>query len=169
MAFQRLIFIAVLILGAWVAVTAQNNSLKLEKGVAPHTAIDTIYAEFSRAYATLDADLVTNLYAEDAAYLAPGNDIQTGRSEIRKGFASFFDWVKREGRTMTISFRIVQRRIEKNIGYDVGVYTIVQQKDGKEVGTGSGKFVVVAVKGKGGQWRFQVDGYSDLKPEKKGN
>lgn len=68
---------------------------------------------------------------------------------------------------MTISFQIFQRKVDKSLGYDVGIYTIRQYKDGKEVGMGQGKFVVVAVKEKNGKWRFQVDGYSDLKPAQK--
>lgn len=133
----------------------------------PHKGIDAVYAQFSKAYASLDVELVTNLYTENAAYLAPGSNIQNGRAEIKAGFKSFFDWVKKNGQTMTISFQIFQRRVDKKIGYDVGIYTIRQYKDGKEVSTGQGKFVVVAVKDKDGKWRFQVDGYSDLKPEKK--
>jgi ketosteroid isomerase-like protein len=78
-------------------------------------------------------------------------------------------YAKKEGRTMTISFQIFQRKADPNLAYDVGIYTIRQFKDGKPTGTeGKGKFVVVAVREKDGKWRFQVDGYSDLKaPEKK--
>ncbi len=146
---------------------AQNSELILEKGVSAHKEIDAIYKTFSEAYRTLDADKVANLYTETAAYLAPNDNILQGREAIRPSFKSFFDWIKKEGRTMTISFQIFQRKVDKNLGYDVGIYTIRQYKDGKEVGMGQGKFVVVAVKEAGGKWRFQVDGYSDLKPEKR--
>ena len=141
-------------------------SLTLENGVRAHKEIDAVYKTFSEAYKILDVEKVTNLYSENAAYLAPGNDILQGREQIRPTFKSFFDYVKKEGQTMTISFQIVQRRAEKNLAYDVGVYTIRQFKDGKQVSTGQGKFVVVAVKEKDGKWRFQVDGYSGLKPQK---
>lgn len=144
---------------------AQERELTLEKGVLPDKNIDAIYAQFSEAYRTLDVEKVSSLYAQDAAYLAPNNNILNGRDEIRPTFKSFFDWIKKEGRTMTISFQIVQRMVNDKLGYDVGIYTIRQYKDGKEVNKGSGKFVVVAVREKDGKWRFQVDGYSDLKPE----
>ena len=68
---------------------------------------------------------------------------------------------------MTISFRIVQRMVDTKLAYDVGIFTIRQYKDGKEVSSGSGKFFVAAVSEKDGKWRFQVDGYSDLKPRPK--
>ena len=163
---KKIIFVTLLLFVSFNAY-AQNSELTLEKGVSAHKEIDAIYKTFNEAYRTLDADKVTNLYTETAAYLAPNEKIQQGRGEIRGGFQSFFDWIKSEGRTMTISFQIFQRKVDKNMAYDVGIYTIRQYKDGKEVGTGQGKFVVVAVKEKDGKWRFQVDGYSDLKPEQK--
>lgn len=163
---KNCIFLFLLIFGT-LSINAQDSELILEKGIPTHKEIDAIYKTFSDAYRTLDADLVTNLYTENAAYLAPNNDIQQGRAEIRKGFQSFFDWIKSEGRTMTISFQIFQRKVDKNMAYDVGIYTIRQYKDGKEVGKGQGKFVVVAIREKDGKWRFQVDGYSDLKPAQK--
>lgn len=147
-----------------VAAHAQTGELTLDKGVAPHKQIDSIYARFSDSYRTLDASKVTALYTETVAYLPPDSPILYGRGEVAPTFKSFFESVASEGRTMTISFRIHQRRADKKMAYDVGVYTIRQFKDGKEVGTGSGKFVTVAVREKDGQWRFQVDGYSGLTP-----
>lgn len=162
---KKIIFLSLFLFISFSAY-AQNFELTLEKGVSPHKEIDAIYKTFSEAYRTLDVEKVTNLYSENAAYLPPEDDILQGREAIRPTFQRFFDWIKREGRTMTISFQIIQRKVDKNLGYDVGIYTIRQFKDGKEVGTGQGKFVVVAVKEKDGKWRFQVDGYSGLKPEK---
>lgn len=150
-----------------LATFAQSDELALEKGVAPHREIDATYKSFSDAYRTLDVEKVAGLYTETAAYLPPNDNILQGREQIRPTFKSFFDWIKSEGRTMTISFRIIQRKVDKTLAYDVGVYTIRQFKDGKTVGSGQGKFTVVAVREKDGKWRFQVDGYSDLKPEKK--
>ena len=160
---MRSIIFLIIILFISLSANAQNSELTLEKGVSAHKEIDAIYKTFSDAYRTLDADKVANLYTETAAYLAPNNNIQQGRAAIRPGFQLFFDWVKKEGRTMTISFQIFQRKVDKNLAYDVGIYTIRQYKDGKEISQGQGKFVVVAVKEKDGKWRFQVDGYSDLK------
>lgn len=157
-----------MVLLAFSGARAQTGGLLLEKGVAPHREIDAIYKSFSEAYATLDVEKVANLYSESAAYLQPDSEILQGRAAIRPTFQSFFDWVKSEGRTMTISFQIFQRKVDKNLAYDVGVYTIRQFKDGKQIGdAGQGKFVVVAVKEKDGKWRFQVDGYSNLKPDQK--
>jgi uncharacterized protein (TIGR02246 family) len=160
--------ILLLIVSAVCSVHAQDSELVLEKGVAAHKEIDAVYRSFSDGYRTLDADKVTGLYSETAAYLPPNDNILQGRAEIRPTFKSFFEWVRTEGRTMTISFRIFQRKVDKNLAYDVGIYTIRQFKDGAPAGNpGQGKFIVVAVREKDGKWRFQVDGYSDLKPPKK--
>lgn len=164
---KKLLLFNLLVLLSAVSAFPQTakNFLKLENGVAAHKEIDAIYRRFGEAYAALDAEKVTNLYAADAAYLPPGSEILKGRQQIRPTFQTFFDQVKKEGRTMSISFRIFQRKIEKNLGYDVGIYAITQFKDGKILGSGEGKFIVVAVKEKDGKWRFQVDGYNNLKPE----
>ncbi|MEZ5427163.1 MAG: DUF4440 domain-containing protein [Pyrinomonadaceae bacterium] len=161
---KRPVFIAFLFLLFALGANAQTGELVLEKGVPAHKEIDAIYKDFSDAYRTLNVDKVAGLYAETAAYLPPDNDILQGREAIRPTFRRFFDWIKGEGRTMTISFQIFQRKVDKDLGYDVGIYTIRQFKDGQQVGTGRGKFVVVAVREKDGKWRFQVDGYNGLKP-----
>jgi ketosteroid isomerase-like protein len=148
------------------AVFSQNTELVLNASVKPHAGVDSVYKAFSESYRTLNVDMVAALYSQNAAYLVPDAEIMIGREKIRDSFNGFFESVKKDGRTMTISFRIVQRRIEKTIGYDVGVYTLRSFKDGKEAGIGHGKFVVVAIKEKDGKWVFQVDGYSGLKPVK---
>lgn len=164
---KKHLFLILVFLSA-ISASAQTDELVLEKGVAAHKEIDAIYKSFSDAYRTLDVERVANLYTESAAYLPPASDVLQGRAAIRPGFQSFFEWVKKEGRTMTISFQILQRKVDKNLAYDVGIYTIRQYKDGAQIGdAGQGKFVVVAVREKDGTWRFQVDGYSDLKPPKK--
>lgn len=156
----------ILLVISFAVLPGAAQDLTLDKGVAAHKGIDAVYARFSEAYRTLDAELVTGLYSENAAYLPPDSRVLIGRDEIRPTFGSFFGWIRDQGRTMTISFRIIQRSVEKRIGYDVGIYAIRQYKDGTEVGKGEGKFIVVAVRGRDGQWRFQVDGYNGLKPER---
>ena len=160
---KKLLLLSLLLLVS-LSANAQTNELVLEKGVLAHKGIDDIYRQFSEAYRALNSETVTNLYTESAAYLAPDDDILQGREKIRASFKGFFDSVRKDGRTMTISFQIFQRKANKFMAYDVGIYTLRSFKDGKEIGMGQGKFVVVAVKEKDDKWRFQVDGYSGLKP-----
>ncbi|HEX8396757.1 MAG TPA: serine hydrolase [Pyrinomonadaceae bacterium] len=141
---------------------AQTGDLILEKGVAPHKGLDEVYRRFSEGYRKLDAVSVTELYTETAAYLAPGSNVQIGRQDVLKNFSSFFDSVKRQNGKIEIIFRIVQREVDRNMAYDVGVYTLVSTNSKGESRRSSGKFVVVAKREKNDVWRFQVDGYSDL-------
>ena len=163
MKYYALLF--VLILASHSAIQAQN--LTHDGGVKKHSGIDSIYKDFSEAYRTLKPELVSSLYTKDAAYLVPGNDIMTGRENILANFSGFFKSIRESGRSMTISFHINQRMVDKKLGYDVGIYTLRYYKDGKMQGESKGKFVVVSVKGKDKKWRFQVDGYSDIKPSQR--
>ncbi len=163
---KKILIITLLFLACLSQINAQNSELILENKVKAHKGIDSIYKVFSRSYRELKPELVANLYTEDAAYLSPNEEITNGRSAILKNFTSFFNIIKNSKQKMTISFQIFQRKIEKKIGYDVGIYTIKYYEDAKLVDTSKGKFVVVAVKGKDKKWRFQVDGYSALKPQK---
>lgn len=147
------------------SVKAQNSDLILEKGVNPHKGIDAIYAAFTKGYRDLNVDLVANLYTEDANYLASGNTMTDGRAKIRENFSGFFENVKKSGSTMEIKFQILQREVDKKIGYEVGIYTLITFKDGKQIGNGQGKFFVVTRK-IGEKWYFRFDGYSGLEAGK---
>jgi len=161
---------AFLVLQAFaLALSAQevkvSEELVLSPGVERHAGIDEVYRRFSKAYRDLDASAFNSLYAKDAAYLVPGAEIDIGSESIAKSFGSFFDSIKRRNANVTISFRIVQRMVEGRFGYDVGIYSLRTFVSGKEVNSGRGKFVVVAVR-EGRTWKFQVDGYSGLPSEK---
>ena len=143
----------------------QTSDLTLDPGVKAHAGIDAVYAKFSRAYRELDHELVGGLYSTDASYLVPDQSILIGRDKITPTFKSFFDYVRNRKGRMEISFRIVQRRVSGDLGYDVGIYTLTQFDRAGKGNSGQGKFVVVAVM-EGDQWRFQVDGYSGLRKPK---
>lgn len=152
-----------LIMASFLTGLAQTPDLVLDKGVKPHKEIDAIYATFTKGYRELNVDLVAKLYTEDANYLASGSEITDGRIKIFENFKGFFDYVKKNGNTMEIKFRIMQREVDKRLGYEVGIYTLNTFKDGKQVQSGQGKFFVVTKK-IGNKWYFRFDGYSNLKP-----
>lgn len=139
-----------------------NSKLTLAAGVKPHAGIDAIYAKFSEAYDKLDAKMVTDLYTENALYLTPESGIQRGRAVIFDNFDGFFNSVRESGGKLDISFKIVERRMTTNMGYDVGEFLLTSAGKSGATQTSRGKFVVIAVKLKGGQWKFQLDSYSDL-------
>lgn len=162
-----LIISAAIILSAVSGVLGQtqsisNDELILEKPVAPHAKIDDVYRRFSEAYRKLDPEAVTNLYTDDALYLSPGSEVTRGREKIRPGFESFFRSVKDGGGSLSIAFRILERRVSGDLAYDVGIYTLTQKNKIGEQRASSGKFLVVAVRAPTGEWRFQVDIYNEL-------
>jgi len=160
------IFLSCLTIYAQTSNSLAENSLVLEQGVAPHKGLDDIYRRFSEGYKKLDAASVANLYSDTAAYLAPGSNIQIGRQKVSGIFTGFFDSVRQRNGRLEISFRIVQRQVDKNLAYDVGIYTLTSFNEKGVSSKDSGKFVVVARREKSDIWRFQVDGYNAL-PVKK--
>ena len=147
--------------------TKAAGCLVLEEGVAAHNGLDEIYGRFTAGYKKLDAASVANLYSETAAYLAPGENLDIGRQKVLETFTKFFDSVRKQNGRMEISFRIVQREVDQNLAYDVGIYTLTSFNEKGEARASKGKFMVVAKREKDGVWRFQVDGYNDLpKPPK---
>lgn len=162
---RTIIVTAVMMLSA-LSFNAQEASLVLENGVKGHKEIDSIYRTLSEAYQTLDAELTAKLYTNDAAYLVPDKEISYGNDNISKSFKEFFQTVKAADRKMSIGFRVFQRKVEGDIGYDVGEYLVRFHKNERMLGEFRGKFVVVVVRGEDGVWRFQVDGFSDIKPGK---
>ena len=157
---KKLFAVFVLLVGGCSTLFGQDVSF--EAGAKPHAGIDAVYAKFSKAYRELDHETVGGLYSADASYLVPDQNILIGRDRITPTFKSFFDYVRERKGRMTISFKIFQRRVSGDMAYDVGIYTLTQYDSTGKSSIGQGKFVVVAVKEKSGEWKFQVDGYSGL-------
>lgn len=151
----------VLVLSAF-GVFAQGKDLTLEDGVTKHAGIDGIYSKFAQGYRDLDPKAVANLYTEAALYLPPGSDIKRGRNAILQDFSGFFNSTRSEGRKLSITFQILERKVSGDLAYDVGIYTLTNTNASGTASSGKGKFVVVAIKGKDGVWRFQLDTYNDM-------
>jgi uncharacterized protein (TIGR02246 family) len=122
--------------------------------------LDAVYERFTAAYAAADPDAVAQLYAEDAFYLAPGEDVLRGRAAIREVFARFLGGFE-PGQGPVIDFEILDRNVDGNLATYIGYYRIGQP--GGEPRR-AGKFVVVWKLGADGAWRIHADGYSGLSP-----
>ncbi|HSK72755.1 MAG TPA: SgcJ/EcaC family oxidoreductase, partial [Pyrinomonadaceae bacterium] len=163
-----LIFTALILFVYAASAQSLPIELILEQNVSPHKGLDDVYRRFSEAYRKLDAEAVTNLYTDDAFYLSPGSAVERGREKILANFSGFFNSVKSNGGSLTISFRILERGVSGDLAYDVGIYTLRQERAGKTQ-SDQGKFVVVARQVKKGDWRFHVDSYSDLPKAESGS
>lgn len=124
--------------------------------VAASAAFDAVYARLSDAYRRRDAAAASQLYHQDAYYLAPGSPLLRGRASIARQFERIL------GRTPSpagggprIAFQISSRAVAADLGFDVGQYAF----DG---GPPSGKFIVLWRRGADHQWRLWADGYSGL-------
>ncbi|MBX3294116.1 MAG: hypothetical protein KF762_00140 [Acidobacteria bacterium] len=158
-------FLALLVNGFATGIEAQvkvTDELTLAPGVQKHAGLDEVYRKFSQAYRDLDAGAFKDIYTSDAAYLIPGQEVQVGLNAVVANFARFFDSVRQTEARLTMSFEIVQRKVEGAMAYDVGIYIIrTFNKQGTEIGVGKGKFVVVGIR-TNDKWMFQVDGYSAM-------
>lgn len=163
-----LVIAAVFFFACSVSAQPPTTDLVLENGVAAHKGLDDVYRRFSEGYKKLDPAQVAGLYTDDAFYLSPGADVKRGREKILAEFSGYFDSVQKTGGSLSVAFQILGRQVSGDLAYDVGIYTLTQKNANDESGVGRGKFVVVARQFGNGEWRFQVDGYSDL-PNPKNN
>jgi uncharacterized protein (TIGR02246 family) len=151
-----------LLLTIFILVSGCREKIEISRDSSA-AVIDKIYEDFTAAYHNLDVDAVTNLYTEDAHYLAPDTSILIGREVIRSSFARFFDWAKANEAQLKISFKVVDRSISGDLAYDVGYYyleTLFPNSPEKKSRKDVGKFVTVAKRQPDGSWKFHVDGYS---------
>lgn len=123
-------------------------------------AVDEPYDRFAAAYATLNADRVSQLYTEDALYLPPGGDILRGRRTIRDEYARPFDEARRQGHTRRITFELVDRVVVGDLRTDAGYYTIISRSPDGHEERFRGKFLKVWQRQGDGVWRIWADSYS---------
>lgn len=148
------------------AVQIDAPILTLDVGVKAHTEIDANYQKFGEGVRKMDASIIANLFAEDAVYLSPDQDIMQGRKYVEDSFAANFSRIKANNARRENFFRIVKRRVYKDSAYDVGIYTNKIYRDDKFVREVSTKFVIVWEKVKK-DWKIKVDSDSPLKPQTK--
>lgn len=125
--------------------------------------LDAVYETFVRAYYEADVDLLMReVYAEDGFYLPPNQPILSGQGEFRQSFAGFLDRFREAGDPgPDISFAIVDRDIDGDLAYDIGIYTLRPAGDAGAAGD-RGKFIVIWKRNAAGEWRIHADGYSGM-------
>lgn len=144
---------------AVVAATAGAGSrvLAQEATTEAEGVFEEAYAAFSAAYRAGDAEAVAALYADDAFYLAPGDEIERGDVGRHFGFLSSFE----PGAGPIIEFEVVDRDVSGGLAYDIGYFTFRQDGAPAE-SAGRGKFIVIWKRGEDGVWRIHADGYSEV-------
>lgn len=140
-------------------------------GLAPHATaqapagVDSVYAAFSRAYRTYDAELLPSLYTPDCRYLPARSSVGVQTcEEAMEGFAMMFEGARAGGRRLEIAFRFVDRGASGDLAFDVGYYALTAIEPGGPEDVlptvAYGKFVTVLKRQPDGSWRIHVDGFS---------
>jgi ketosteroid isomerase-like protein len=127
-------------------------------------AFDAVYAKFSEGYRRGNPASVVGLYTPDAFYLQPGRMIERGPVVLNNAF-SFLSSYKDRPSGPNISFEIVDRQVNGDIGWDIGYFRF--NGEGKPITAAdepAGKFIVLWKRGADGQWRIFADGYSEVRP-----
>lgn len=128
---------------------------------AVNAALDSVYAAFSEAYARANVQmLMDRVYAPDAFYMPAGSPILEGQDQFRGQF-SFLEPYARDGLPgPDIAFDIIDRDVDGDLAYDIGIYTIDPGAPGGQ--PGRGKFLVVWKRNSQGEWRIHADSFSPL-------
>jgi uncharacterized protein (TIGR02246 family) len=124
-------------------------------------ALDAVYAQFTAGYKHADAKAVADLYADNAYYLTPGGNIETGRSFILSEFQRYLGRYQ-AGAGPNIAFKIVDRQIGDDLAHDIGY---IMMNDGRtplaENESPGAKFAVLWKRDAGGSWKIYSDVYND--------
>lgn len=121
---------------------------------------DSIYEDFSKAYAEGDVTILEKLYVEDAVLLnlyddSNPNSIQ-GNTTIQNYFSKFFKQVEKNGQTTRLVFKIMDRQNLGDTILDNGFYELTYTAaDSSEIKS-YGKLSTVLVLDQG-LWKFKVD------------
>jgi len=121
---------------------------------------DEPYQRFAAAYASLDAERVSRVYAEDALMLPSSGDVKRGRAVIRDHYARGFAMDRDRGHTRQITFELVARDTAGNLRNDVGYYTIVTREASGHEERYRGKFLKIWRRDSDGVWRIRMESYS---------
>lgn len=126
----------------------------------PVEGLDAAYQRLSAAYQELDSAAAITVYTPDALYLQPDEELVRGREGIQEAFERLFDWAQSNDLELRLTFEIMERDIEDDLAYDVGLYTLARFRKGDELGSSRGKFVLISRRQADGSWLFHVDGFS---------
>ncbi|WP_434086810.1 YybH family protein [Shewanella psychrotolerans] len=125
-------------------------------------ALNQFYTQFSTAFEQLDAEVIEELYAENACYIPEqqSQEITIGRENIGALYKAFFGKIKHKNAQIEVDFRVVERQMEGQSATDIGYYLIrfYPPKETEEpMSEFAGKFVTVSKKKADGKWYLTVD------------
>ena len=128
--------------------------------------VNAVYERMQAAYAELDAEHLERVYAPDATYLPRSAKANVNtRESIRKGAAAFITQIRGKGGTVTMQFRVVERKRFDGVVIDNGyVRTVIDGANGEPPVVSYGKFLTAIARQTDGHWAFVSDGDSETPP-----
>lgn len=125
--------------------------------------VNAIYDRMSAAYLAMDEKLLESVYSTNAAYLPAGEDsaLLKGQKNIVADSIGYFKELKQFQATMTIEFRVIDRKKTSDMVTDIGFFkiTLSPPKNSKhQTKYDYGKFIITSIPTTNGNWAF----YNDL-------
>lgn len=118
------------------------------------------YETFSKGYQSLDAELISSSYAQDAILINVYNDAEPksyqGRQRIQDFFAETMERAKSENLKLKITFKISERQLLEETALDNGFYKLEIVNQSRTSRQRYGKFSIV-LKKESDAWKFFVD------------
>jgi len=122
-------------------------------------AIRELDRKWTEAIAARDLDATVAHYADDAAFLAPGAPVTSGRAAIRSAWG---DLLKSPGLSLTFGPTVVRIAHAADMAYEIGTFTMAMDGPHGRV-EDQGKYVVVWTRN-GGDWRVAADIFNSSRP-----
>jgi uncharacterized protein (TIGR02246 family) len=157
----RTLLVVLLPMGAMSACHSPERRGKADAvasfSAADQAAIRSADSAFASAANAGDAEKIAEVYAEDAALLAPNLPPQKGRAAVKAFWGGFLD-------AYTVRFELVSDTIEGrgDLAYNQGHYrfTAVPKAKGVPGVADEGKFLEILRKQADGSWKYVLDMYS---------
>lgn len=124
------------------------------------TAAQTIngcYSNLSKAYLSLDAKQMVDVYADNGHYISSGSkkEILEGKDALFKLYGAYFARLKKHNSSLDLHFRVSDRLVDTNSISDIGYYvvTIIPPKESKRPPKQhAGKFMITFKSLDNGEW-----------------
>ena len=138
-----------LVITFFLSSTSYSQNLKNLKD------INTTWAKFYKAFATLDYTLMAEIHAEDLVRVSGGRRIIDYDTYI-KNYKASFERDDKAGHTSTISLRFFERLCTDTTASERGIYKLVRNKGTEQEQAYYGQFHVLFKK-RDGVWKITMD------------
>lgn len=117
---------------------------------------DQVWRPFIKTYSGLDTEGFMALHTPDVIRIGrDGERIRIGE-EYAEDMLQNNEYNRKNNAQRSIEFRFLERLARREVGFEVGFYKVVVEREGEEPRTFYGKFHVV-LENSGGRWKLAID------------